>query len=507
MHNNFYLLRKLAEELDQKLLGYRFSVCFSQDKDELILGLTNGYEEFWIRATLIGTLNCLSFPEQFYRTRRNSADLFSPILEKSVLRVRVGQNERHLIFELRDGLQVLFKMHGRRSNVVLFTDDEVIEIFHNKFASDFDLELSDLDRPISQSAAAFQAQGFKNTFPTFGKKLAQHLTAQGEQAPKWETVQHFLGQERLFFIVLNGDLPELSLFESGEVLYKTHTAVEALNYFYQEWTSRFYLQEEKKQALRKVERRLRQTESYLRKAEHKIDFLENDRRYQEIGHILMANLHQIPARAAAVTLEDFYNDQPITIKLKKELSPADNAAVYYRKAKNQGIEEETLLQNIEQKEEEKKKLRSLREEILGFERVKALRKFLKTHKLDERSQRQSVPEFPFRVFEFRGYAIWVGKNAKNNDLLTQRYAHKNDLWLHARSVSGSHVIVKQKNTTIPQDVVERAAQLAAYYSKRKSEGICPVIYTPKKFVRKPKGAPLGAVVVEKEEVIMVEPKL
>jgi predicted ribosome quality control (RQC) complex YloA/Tae2 family protein len=114
---------------------------------------------------------------------------------------------------------------------------------------------------------------------------------------------------------------------------------------------------------------------------------------------------------------------------------------------------------------------------------------------------------PYHAVEFNGYHIWIGKNAKANDILTLKYAFKEDLWLHAKDVPGSHVVIKYKaGKNFPKDVIERGAQLAAYYSKRKNETLCPVAVTSKKFVRKRKGDPAGAVVVEREEVIMVEPK-
>jgi predicted ribosome quality control (RQC) complex YloA/Tae2 family protein len=69
------------------------------------------------------------------------------------------------------------------------------------------------------------------------------------------------------------------------------------------------------------------------------------------------------------------------------------------------------------------------------------------------------------------------------------------------------LIKHQAGKNFPKDVIERAAELAAYNSKRKNDSLCPVIVTPKKFVRKRKGDPAGAVVVEKEDVVMVVPKL
>ncbi len=106
-----------------------------------------------------------------------------------------------------------------------------------------------------------------------------------------------------------------------------------------------------------------------------------------------------------------------------------------------------------------------------------------------------------------GWQIWIGKNANNNDLLTQKYAKKDDLWLHARDVAGSHVIIRKRSGMVfPKNIIERAAELAAFYSKRKTDTVCSVIVTQKKYVRKPKNMAAGKVIVDKEETLLVVPK-
>lgn len=122
---------------------------------------------------------------------------------------------------------------------------------------------------------------------------------------------------------------------------------------------------------------------------------------------------------------------------------------------------------------------------------------------------KKTPEDKYKRFELgEGFTAFVGKNASNNDELTMRFAKPNDLWFHARGTSGSHVVLKlNKPEKPPKHILEKAAELAAYYSGARNAKYVPVIYTFKKFVRKPKGANIGAVVVSKEEVIMVEPKL
>jgi predicted ribosome quality control (RQC) complex YloA/Tae2 family protein len=141
-----------------------------------------------------------------------------------------------------------------------------------------------------------------------------------------------------------------------------------------------------------------------------------------------------------------------------------------------------------------------------LETIKELRNYLKINQLQSNIQQKPEISQLFKRYLIEGFEVLVGKNAKNNDLLTQQYAYKEDLWLHARDATGSHVVVKYKSGQVfTNSLIEKAASLAAYYSKRRNETLSPVIVTRKKFVRKPKGLPDGMVVLEKEEVVMVEP--
>ncbi|MDZ7604915.1 MAG: NFACT RNA binding domain-containing protein [Cyclobacteriaceae bacterium] len=105
------------------------------------------------------------------------------------------------------------------------------------------------------------------------------------------------------------------------------------------------------------------------------------------------------------------------------------------------------------------------------------------------------------------YDILIGKNAQKNEQLTFKVAQKNDLFLHACDVPGSHVIVRMKpGQNIPRPVLEKAAAFAAFSSKSKSESLVRIAYTPRKYVRKPKGMPTGTVLIEKEKTLLVRPE-
>ncbi|HYM37554.1 MAG TPA: NFACT RNA binding domain-containing protein, partial [Nitrospiraceae bacterium] len=112
---------------------------------------------------------------------------------------------------------------------------------------------------------------------------------------------------------------------------------------------------------------------------------------------------------------------------------------------------------------------------------------------------------PFRRFmSAAGLPIYVGRNAKENEELTLKFAHSDDLWLHAQGVPGSHVVVRlEKGANPPPDTLKDAATLALLYSDFKKSGKGDVIYTKRKYVRKAKGRPAGTVTVTQEKAIFL----
>jgi hypothetical protein len=112
---------------------------------------------------------------------------------------------------------------------------------------------------------------------------------------------------------------------------------------------------------------------------------------------------------------------------------------------------------------------------------------------------------PFRTFLARsGKKVLVGKGAADNDALTLKIAKPHDLWLHAKDRTGAHVIVPlEKNHTCPAEDLIDAAHLAAHFSDARDEKAVDVQYTPRRYLRKPKGSAPGAVVVDREKVLLL----
>jgi predicted ribosome quality control (RQC) complex YloA/Tae2 family protein len=291
----------------------------------------------------------------------------------------------------------------------------------------------------------------------------------------------------------------------GDIIKEEKNCIDGITQFYYTYSKENYIRKEKKRLSKQLEKQRNQAINYIKKSNQKLEEVLDKPGYNQLADILMANMHQIPPHAKEVALFNFYTNENIKIPLKSHLSPQKNAENLYRKSKNQKIELEQLEASIKQKEGELKEAESQLAEIASAEDIKAIKKLIKQNPQKERQQVEL--KVPYKKFEFGGFTILVGKGARENDELTLKYAKKNDLWLHAKDVTGSHVVLKQQSSKpFPQAVVEKAAQAAAFYSKRKSDSLSPVIVTPKKFVRKPKGLPPGMVHVDKEDTILVKPE-
>ncbi len=116
-----------------------------------------------------------------------------------------------------------------------------------------------------------------------------------------------------------------------------------------------------------------------------------------------------------------------------------------------------------------------------------------------------VRRLPYRTFlGVSGARILVGRGAANNDALTLHVARPHDLWLHVKDGHGAHVVVPlAKSATCPSDLLVEAAHLAAHFSDVRDERVVEVQYTPRRYLRKPRGSGPGLVIVDREKVIVL----
>jgi predicted ribosome quality control (RQC) complex YloA/Tae2 family protein len=100
--------------------------------------------------------------------------------------------------------------------------------------------------------------------------------------------------------------------------------------------------------------------------------------------------------------------------------------------------------------------------------------------------------------------LYVGRGAAQNDELTLHVARPHDLWLHAKEHPGAHVVVPlAKGRSCPPETLVDAAHLAAHFSDARGERVVEIQYTPRRYLRKPRGSAKGAVIVDREKVLVL----
>jgi predicted ribosome quality control (RQC) complex YloA/Tae2 family protein len=262
---------------------------------------------------------------------------------------------------------------------------------------------------------------------------------------------------------------------------------------------------------------------YLKKQRLQEDMAEAGRAgaHRKAGDLITANIWRIEKGAARVALEDYAEDGAVrTVDLDPRLTPAQNAQRYYKlysKAKTAAVFKAKQLEEtgaqIDYLESVSHFLRdaknpaeidALRAELeeTGYLRVRGKKNKTQTG----RGRARAV----FRPTEYElpsGAKVFVGRNNIENDELTFRFAEKDDLWMHAKDIPGSHAILKTYGQKASEADLFAAAAIAAWHSKaRLSEGV-PVDYTLVRHVKKPSGAKPGYVIFTHNHTLYVTPKL
>lgn len=240
---------------------------------------------------------------------------------------------------------------------------------------------------------------------------------------------------------------------------------------------------------------------------------ENRETLRKYGELIKANIYAISTGDKSVTVIDFYDENlsNITIPLDQKLSPAANAAKYFKDYKKSCTAVSTLGGLIEKDLAEIDYLESVLDSISRASSSAEIGEITEELKNEgyiraKSVQRPKKPTLKFEEYESReGYKIAVGKNNLQNDLLTTKLASKLDLWLHTKDIHGSHVIVFSGGKEVSDETLLFAATLAAKNSKARYSSKVPVDYTLIKYVKKPSGAKAGMVIYTNNKTIFADP--
>ncbi|CAN5674053.1 N/A [soil metagenome] len=266
---------------------------------------------------------------------------------------------------------------------------------------------------------------------------------------------------------------------------------------------------EKEILLQRVDARIAAAARKMVRLEEQIAKPGEVARLRGYGDLLLSNLRLVPRGADRIRLMG-WDRNIVEIELDPELGPTDNAARWYDEARRRERADERLPALLEAAEVELNRWRSARQAVMEGElpewAVRDLERSTRTREGGSSSDQEQAR--PYRIYRTAGgLEVRVGRSAKENDRLTFAHSSPNDVWLHARSVAGSHVILRWSDPegSPPARDLEEAATLAALYSKARSSALVPVDWTRRKHVRKPRGAAPGAVIPQRVKTLFVSP--
>lgn len=239
------------------------------------------------------------------------------------------------------------------------------------------------------------------------------------------------------------------------------------------------------------------------------------------GELITANIYAIPHNVKIVSLLNYYseNGDHVDVPLDPSLLPQENAQRYfkrYSKAKSTYTYTTRQLKDSQQELEYLESVLQLLENCTSLKEMDEVRQELadqgymtlrkKNAGKGKPSRKPASISDPLRFKSSDGFDIYVGKNNVQNDYLTLKLAQSNDIWLHTKSIPGSHVIVRRNGRDIPDRTLEEAAVLAAWHSKAKLSGNVSVDFTQVKNVSKPSGAKPGMVIYVNYRTAVVNPE-
>lgn len=300
--------------------------------------------------------------------------------------------------------------------------------------------------------------------------------------------------------------------------------------FYFEKESNEELQTFRNNVLKLILTTLKKYKTRLKNINEKLETCDNMDTYRLYGELITTNLYKIPNRnLSEIELENYYdNNNLIKIPLDNKYLPSINAKRYFKKynklknaleivgkQKEDTINELNYIESIVYELEAANSIDDVSEifeeisENVIFENQtnKYKNKKNKKSKVKKSSLTKSKNvQFNPHKYYVDGFTFLVGRNNKENDYLTTKYANKSDLWFHTKDIHGSHGILILNGKKPSQEVLFKCAQIVAFFSKAYLSSNVPVDYCEVKYVKKPNGAKPGMVIYTNNSTLYVNPK-
>ena len=556
------MLSALAAELRPKLEGARIDKVRQPEREQVLLSIRNKGENMRLLINAGAGSGRVALTGQSFE---NPAEppMFCMLLRKYLVGARIEKltqpNWERLLMvdiishnELGDSvcLKLAIELMGRNSNLVLVGDDgRIIDCLRRmEYGGDVQRRMLpgmiyrlppaqkkplifDCDRAQIESALNSSEDGkpldkrlldsFSGLSPLVCRELVHRAFYDISCLP--DALEAFLesvraGEFTPTLLTKDGKPAEYSFMQLKQ--YGSEYEQQSLNSFSElldAYYSKRELSEQRRRRARELSHSVKTARDRIqRKLVCRLEELERTYGREEIrknAELLTANMYRVKRGDSSVTVEDYYTDGCPSVEIKLDIlkTPQQNAAAMFKEYNKLKTAEIHLTALVAEGEKQLDYLNSVLDELERAETERDLaeirRELLETGYLKKQKGAKpdkSKKQGPMRFISSDGYEILVGRSNSQNDELTTKTARRTDIWLHTKSVHGSHVIISCEGREPPERTIAEAASIAAYYSQGREGGKTAVDYTAVRFVRKPSGSMPGKVVYTDYKTVMAE---
>lgn len=531
MIKNYFYLNRFAVEITRLLDQYTLVDTFSQEKDKLILELERNDEKGFIEINVNPGLPYINFRNKYYRAKKNTISIFKDRLQSIFTGCRIAESDRIIKLSFHN-FNIYFAVRGKFTNVILLDNEQKFESFKKydeTYIKSFIDEIEETNFvsgfnhiKIETADDEHFLENVKKQYPIIGKEILTEFIRRkkpDESGP--ELISKLIKEVAEDNPSVRIDIKNFKIELLPENFYKSDSSelriftscLESFNYYVYKYYQLDEIKTKSKLIERYLSRELTRLSSKMNNLKVQIERGSREEEYKIIGNLLLINLNKIHQGMEEIEVDDIYTGEgKIKIKIDPVLSPKQNSDRYFEKARNDRIKIQKSKELFVETEKKYKSMQQTNKLVESTPSLKQLNEIMKQMKIKEKDHTEQKDDISQKFKQYlinNNYRVFVGKDSKNNDLLTTKFAKQNDYWFHARSVSGSHVVLRVENTkeAVPKDVLKKAASLAAFHSKAKTAGLVPVSYCLKKYVIKRKSMPVGQVALLREATLLVKPEI
>ena len=503
--DNLTLKAFFIENIDF-LIGARLQKIQQPTRRDFIFSLRNNGESRKLYVNINPQIYHLSFMSKENESRRSieipkHPPMFCMLLRKylegyKIQDALVIENERILEFHFdiidelsqNRSLCLCIELMGKHSNVILYDKETsiIIGCAHNVG---------------SEKSRYRELQGgLKYIYPPKGMlTLSNELKRQFEGLSE-EKINYYLKTEK-YFPAINNDRYTLfsELLPEGEL---KNSVNEMLDVYYSKIQEGINIKTEKGKLLANVSAKQKKVNSAIEKITKLLQERDKTEKYKLYGELLTANLYQKVNYSNEIEVFDYIHNENVKIELDSTKSLKENAQRYFKLYTKSKTTKEKSIEILDGLKVEKEYLDNIKYSIEFANSISDLAEVSDELGLNEVNTNKKEKPILTQL-NIGGFEVYIGKNNKQNDFIISKLSKDEDYWFHTRLCAGSHVLLKVREKEPSDDVIFECCKLARKYSSAIQPSKVEVIYTKRKFIKKPPAAPLGYVIYKNEKAVLV----